>query len=68
MYLLLPYDCATQCMRSYNYLCNSKYYGHVYNFFRWANPLQGGQALELETSVGEIERAVRQVRFGAHRC
>ena len=25
-----------------NYLCTSKYYNHVYNFFRRANPLQGG--------------------------
>ena len=26
----------------FNYLCTSKYNGHVYDFFRRANPLQGG--------------------------
>ena len=25
-----------------NYLCTSKYYSHLYNFFRLANPLRGG--------------------------
>ena len=30
---------------SYYYLCNSKYYSHMYNFFRWANPLRGGLGL-----------------------
>ena len=31
--------------QNYNYLCTGKYYGHVYNFFRWANPLGGGLGL-----------------------
>ena len=38
-----------------NYLCTRKYYGHVYNFFRRANPLRGGLSLELETSVGPVK-------------
>ena len=38
-----------------NYLCTSKHYGHVYNFFRRVNPLRGGLGLELETSVGPVK-------------
>ena len=42
----------TEDLANNNYLCTSKYYGHVYNFFMRANPLRGGVSLGTRDICG----------------
>ena len=67
VYVCLKHKCCGDLFRSmqirlknvpkllyihYNYLCTSKYYGHVYNFLRRANPLRGGLGLGTQDICG----------------
>ena len=48
----IPITLLVFSLIGFNYLCTSKYYGHVYNFFRQANPLRGGLGLGTRDICG----------------